>query len=66
MTILFDETLFGHINGPSELLVSSPADPDSDMVHHTPAIPAAPEDSSTESFVLRCVCMHVWRAKDDP
>jgi hypothetical protein len=57
MTILFDETLFQHINSPPELLGPCLADMDSDMLEHTPQLrrscngPGSP--GSGESFVLR-------------
>jgi hypothetical protein len=59
MTILFDETLFQHINAPPELLGPCLADMDSDMLEHTPQLrrPCNGANGSPgvggESFVLR-------------
>jgi hypothetical protein len=58
LTILFDETLFGYVNGPPELLVTS-HDPDLDSVDFTPqlqgAAPLTPGVGAgpVEGFVLR-------------
>jgi len=55
MTILFDETLFGHISGPAELLLITPNDPDTDALPHSPHLPLAPPNDAVaqEDFVLR-------------
>jgi len=55
LTILFDETLFGHINGPAELLLITPNDPETDALPHSPHLPVAPAQTgaATESFILR-------------
>ncbi len=58
VTILFDETLFGHISGPSELLVTTPHDAETDLLPYSPHLPPPPPASSAnnepqESFVLR-------------
>ena len=55
MTILFDETLFGHISGPPELLLTTPNDPDTDALPHSPHLPPAPPNDAValEGFVLR-------------
>jgi hypothetical protein len=55
MTILFDETLFGHICGPAELLLITPNDPDTDSLPHSPHLPLAPPNDAVaqEGFVLR-------------
>lgn len=55
MTILFDETLFGHICGPAELLLITPNEPDTDALPHSPHLPPAPPNDATaqEDFVLR-------------
>lgn len=51
--ILFDETLFGHISGPSELLVTTPHDAETDLLPHSPHLPPAPPNEPQEGFVLR-------------
>jgi hypothetical protein len=55
VTILFDETLFGHICGPAELLLITPNEPDTDALPHSPHLPLAPPNDATaqEDFVLR-------------
>jgi hypothetical protein len=55
MTILFDETLFGHISGPAELLLITPNDPDTDALPHSPHLPVAPPNDAVaqDDFVLR-------------
>jgi hypothetical protein len=55
MTILFDETLFGHICGPAELLLITPNDPDTDSLPHSPHLALAPPNDAVaqEGFVLR-------------
>ena len=45
MTVLFDETLFGHINGPPELLVTPYIESDVDFLP-CPGVPPAPVEVS--------------------
>lgn len=56
LTILFDETLFTHISGPPELLVTTPHDAETDLLPHSPHLPPPPVASTVaaqEGFVLR-------------
>ena len=55
MTILFDETLFGHISGPPELLLTTPNDPEMDALPHSPHLPPSPPNDAAaeEDFLLR-------------
>lgn len=56
VTFLFDETLFGHISGPPQLLVTTPHDAETDLLPCSPHLPPPPlvsPDEQQEGFVLR-------------
>lgn len=56
LTILFDETLFKHISGPPELMVTTLHDAETDLLPHSPHLPPPPvasTDAAQEGFVLR-------------